>query len=75
MMLEELIYAAYDSGRDRVFIQLVAEKEENAIRVAEMMGFERVATLPGFAKDMAGNDRNLMILELTLEDWRKRLTF
>ncbi len=73
VMLEELIYIAYDRGQDRIFMQLVEEREDNAIRVAEMMGFQRVATLPGFAKEITGEDRNLVILELTLEG--RRLKF
>ena len=75
LLFEEVIYIAYDSGLDRVFLELVEEKEDNAIKVVESMGFTRVATLPRFARDMAGEDHNIVVLELSMEEWRGRLMF
>jgi L-amino acid N-acyltransferase YncA len=75
LLLEEMIYIAYDNKVDRVYMDLVDEKEAGAIRVAEMLGFSKVATLPGFARDSAGKDYDRVILEMSMEDWRVRLTF
>jgi len=75
LLLEELIYIAYDSGLDRVFLDLVEGKEDKAIRVAEMMGFTKVATLPGFARDITGHERDHIVLQLSMETWRGRLLF
>ncbi len=75
LLFEEVIYIAYESGLDRVFLELVEEKEDNAIKVAESMGFTRVATLPRFARDMAGEDHNIVVLELSIQEWRGRLMF
>jgi L-amino acid N-acyltransferase YncA len=75
LLLEEMIYIAYDQGVDRLIMDLVVGKEVSAIRVAEMLGFTEVATLPGFARDMSGNDLDRVILELFMEHWRVRLTF
>jgi len=68
-MARHVIDAAYHSGLDSVDFQLVEGKEDDAIRLAEWLGFEKVAIIPRFAKDMEGKEQNLVVMELPISHW------
>ena len=69
LMVREAVDIAYDNAMDSVVFELVEGKEDNAIKVAESLGFKKIATLPKFVKDLEQNSHNLVIMELTLENW------
>jgi L-amino acid N-acyltransferase YncA len=69
LLVKELVDIAYDNALDSVIFELVEGKEDAAIKVAESLGFKRVATLQNFVKDMERNRHHLVLLELQLEDW------
>jgi hypothetical protein len=49
-----VVDVAYDNPMDSVVFKLMEGKEDNAVKVAESLGFKRVATLPNFVKDHQG---------------------
>ena len=51
-----------------MFIELVPEREDAAIGVAESMGFAKVATLQGRIRDYHGSYKDLVVLEISLSD-------
>jgi L-amino acid N-acyltransferase YncA len=69
LMLHELAGVANANGIERVKIEAVAEKEEQAIKAAEYVGFVRAGLLPGHAKDMDGRLRDIVILEMPMGKW------
>jgi GNAT superfamily N-acetyltransferase len=69
LMVREVVDIAYDNAMDSVVFELVEGKEDNAIKVAQGLGFRNIATLPSFIKDMEQNPHNLVVMELVLENW------
>jgi RimJ/RimL family protein N-acetyltransferase len=69
LMVRELVDIAYDNAMDSVVFELVEGEEDSAIKVAEGLGFKKIATLTNFVKDMERNPHNLVIMELLLENW------
>ena len=73
-MIRELIDHAASLGLHKVFFELVARREEQAIGAAKSMGFGEAAVLQEAAKDYWGNLQDLVILEYILKDaelwWR-----
>ena len=69
LMTREIIDVAYDNALESVVFELVEGKQDDAIKVAERLGFAKVAALPGFFKDLQGKDRKLVVMELPLGDW------
>jgi hypothetical protein len=68
-MVREFMDIAYDNAMDSVGFELVEGEEDSAIKVAEGLGFRKIATLPNFVKDAERNPHNLVIMELPLENW------
>ncbi len=73
-LIRELVDIAVDLGLHKVSFELVAHREEAAIRAARSMGFRDVAGLVGWVKDPWGNHQDLVVLELPLQErelwWR-----
>ncbi len=69
LLVRVVVDIAYDNAMDSVVFELVEGKEDGAIKLAETMGFTKVATLPNFVRDMERNSHNLVILELPLDGW------
>lgn len=69
LMARHVIDAAYQSGLESVVFELVEGKEDDAIGVAERLGFHRIATLPEFVKDMEGKKHDQVVMELPLVNW------
>ena len=69
LMVREAIDIAYDNAMESVILELVVGEEDEAIRMAERLGFTRWATLPNYAKDLEGNAHELAVLGLVLDRW------
>ncbi len=68
-MLHELAAIADENGLERIVLEAVAEKEDQAIKAAEFVGFVRVGLLPGHARDLDGHPRDIVLLEMPLGKW------
>jgi L-amino acid N-acyltransferase YncA len=68
-MLHELAAIADENGLERIVLEAVAEKEDQAIKAAEFVGFVRVGLLPGHARDLDGRPRDIVLLEMPLGKW------
>ena len=53
----------------RLIRELVAHREETAIKDAWSMGFQEVGALKGWVEDLWGNYQDLVILEMPLQEW------
>ena len=54
---------------------MFADKEEDAVKAAESIGFVRVGMLRNFAKGQAGHPRDLVLIELPLGKWLEWWSF
>ena len=61
LLIEDLMLLAIDSKLERLFAELVAS-EISAVRAFERVGFERMAHLPGFARDQNNTPQDLLLL-------------
>lgn len=68
-MLQELVQIAYDAGLEQLVMELASPGQDDAIAAAERLGFVRVATLEGFARDIRGKPQTLVFLQLPLGKW------
>lgn len=68
-MLHELALIANEHGLERLLFQAVAEREEAAVKAAELVGFIKIAVLPGHAKDRDGRPRDIILMEMPLGKW------
>ena len=74
LLMRELCDIANDAGLERVVAEMVADTEEDAVRAAEWMGFYKLATLEGMARDLAGHDHDLLVMAMPLGryyEWSK----
>lgn len=68
-LLHELATIANENGVERLVLEAVAEREEQAIKAAEYIGFVKVGVLPGHAKDVDGHPRDIVVMEMPLGKW------
>lgn len=66
-LVQELINIATDLRLEKLMLELVDRREDAAVKMAEKMGFRRVAILPGRIKDMFGASQDLVIMEKLIE--------
>ncbi|HXH21498.1 MAG TPA: GNAT family N-acetyltransferase [Dehalococcoidia bacterium] len=74
MLIRELCDIANDAGIERMVAEMVVGPEDDAIHAAEWLGFYKVATLEGFAKDQQGRDCDVAIMTMPLGryyEWTK----
>lgn len=69
LLLHELATVANENGLERLLLEAVADKEEQAVKAAEYAGFSRAGVLPGHAKDPDGHPRDIILLEMPLGAW------
>lgn len=74
-LLRELASVANEEGIEHLFLEAVADKEDAAIRAAEYIGFVRAGVLRGFAKDLGGHPRDLILMEMPLGKWLEWWSF
>ena len=67
-LMRELLDIAAELDLYRVVMELVPDREDAAIEVAESMGFIKVATLPARIRDYFGSYKDLVVLEIPLSD-------
>ncbi len=67
-LIRELLDMAAELGLHKATFELVADREENAIRAATSVGFQQVAILKERVRDFWGNYQDLALLELPLKD-------
>jgi L-amino acid N-acyltransferase YncA len=73
-LIRELCDIANDAGLERIVADMVVGPEDDAINAAEWLGFYKVATLEGFAKDQQGRDCDVAIMTMPLGryyEWSK----
>ena len=68
-MMHELAAIANENGLERLFFEAVAEREAEAIKAAEYVGFVRAGVLTGHAKDADGHPRGIVLMEMPLGKW------
>jgi len=68
-LIRELCDIADDAGLEKVTFELVADKEQEAIRAAEWLGFLRVATIEGGAVDPLGHHHDVVLMAMPLGRW------
>ena len=68
-LIRELCDIADDAGLEKVMFELVADKEQEAIRAAEWLGFLRVATIEGGAVDPQGHHHDVVLMAMPLGRW------
>lgn len=61
-MLLDMIRLAMDMGVEKLVAEFVSEVEQAAINAAYKLDFFKVAVLPEYVKDQAGNYRDLLIM-------------
>jgi L-amino acid N-acyltransferase YncA len=73
-LIRELLDIAAELGLHNATFELVADREESAIRAAISVGFNQVGVLKERIRDFWGNYQDLVLLELPLKDrelwWR-----
>jgi L-amino acid N-acyltransferase YncA len=67
-LMRELLDIAHELGLDSATMELVEDRELPALIAAESVGFRRVATLTNRVKDTWGNYRDLVLLDVNLDD-------
>lgn len=68
-LIRELCDIADDAGLEKVTFELVADREQEAIRAAEWLGFLRVATIEGGAIDPLGHHHDVVLMAMPLGRW------
>jgi len=68
-LIRELCDIADDAELDKVLFEVIAGKEEDAIKAAEWMGFIRAGTIEGGARDLQGHLHDVLLLAMPLGKW------
>lgn len=68
-LIRHLCDIADDAGLDRVMFEVVADQEAEALKAAEWMGFLRVGTVEGGARDPSGRAHDIILLTMPLGKW------
>ncbi len=74
MLIREVCDIANDAGLEKVFAEMVVGAEDDAINASEWLGFYKVATLEGLAKDQQGRDCDVVLMTMPLGryyEWSK----
>jgi len=75
VMTRQLCEIAADAELDKVVVELVAGREEEAIAAMERLGFLRSARLPEYFRDPKGHPHDLVVMVLPLGKWFEWWTF
>ena len=68
-LMRQLCDIADDAGLERVMLEIVADQEAEALKAAEWMGFLRVGTIEGGARDPNGHAQDIILLTMPLGRW------
>jgi RimJ/RimL family protein N-acetyltransferase len=75
VMARQLCEIAADAELDKVVVELVAGREEEAIAAMERLGFLRSARLPEYFRDQKGHPHDHVVMVLPLGKWFEWWTF
>ena len=64
-----------DSDLEKVVVELVADREQEAIVAMERLGFIRSAEIPEYFRDENGRPHDLVVMVLPLGKWYEWWTF
>jgi acetyltransferase len=73
-LIREVCDIANDAGLERITAEMVVGPENDAISAAEWIGFYKVATIEGLAKDLEGHDCDVVFMTMPLGryyEWSK----
>ncbi len=70
-LIRELLDIAVELGLYKASFELVAQREKAAIVAAESVGFQEVARLEGWVRDIWGNYQDLVVMELALAEHKE----
>jgi L-amino acid N-acyltransferase YncA len=68
-LIRQLCDIADDAGLEKVLFEVVEEMEEEALKAAEKLGFLRIASIEGAARDHQGHLHNIVLLAMPLGRW------
>ncbi|MEX0799768.1 MAG: GNAT family N-acetyltransferase [Dehalococcoidia bacterium] len=68
-LIRELCDIADDAGLEKVLFEIVAEREKEALTAAEWLGFLRIGTIEGAARDPEGHRHDVILLSMPLGKW------
>jgi L-amino acid N-acyltransferase YncA len=68
-LIRDLCDIADDAGLEKVMFEVVADREQEAVRAAEWLGFCRVATIDGGAVDPLGRHFDVVLMAMPLGRW------
>jgi putative acetyltransferase len=68
-LIRELCDIADDEELDKVIFEIVEDMEKDAVKATEWLGFIRVGTIEGGARDQAGHPHNIVIMVMPLGKW------
>lgn len=69
LLTRELCDIADDAGLDKVLFEVVAGKEDEALKATEWLGFVRIGTIEGGARDQQGRLYDIILLAMPLGKW------
>ena len=69
LMVHQLCDIAADAELDKVIVEAVADREQDAIMAMERLGFIRSAEIPEFFRDEHGRPHGLVVMVLPLGKW------
>lgn len=68
-LIRHLCDIADDAGLERVMFEIVADQEGEALKAAEWMGFLRIGSIEGGARDRNGRAHDILLLTMPLGKW------
>jgi L-amino acid N-acyltransferase YncA len=69
MLIRELCDIADDADLEKVLFEIVADVEKEALKAAEWLGFLRIGTIEGAARDQSGQHHDVILLAMPLGKW------
>jgi L-amino acid N-acyltransferase YncA len=74
-LMRQLCDIAVDAELEKVIIELVSDRDTDAIMAAERLGFLRSAEIPEYFRDQRGRMHNLVVMVLPLGKWYEWWTY
>ena len=68
-LIRELCDIADDAGLEKILFEAVADREQEAIKAAEWLGFLRLATIEDAAVDPLGHHHDVYLMAMPLGRW------
>lgn len=74
-LIRQLCDIADDAALDKVLFEVVEDREKEALKAAEWLGFLRIATIEGAARDQQGHLHDIILLAMPLGRWHQWTKF